>query len=89
MTGHVSGHYRTGSDSITLWHVQNVQFETGHPGHEPDTNRTLTGHEPDTNRTLLFSETVHMQHMGSNHSCPLDKVKDMYDLQMPCDPLPT
>ena len=33
ITGHVSGHDRTGSDSITCADVQNVQFETGHPGH--------------------------------------------------------
>ena len=33
MTGHVSGHDRTGSDSIMCANVQNVQVETGHPGH--------------------------------------------------------
>ena len=40
MTGHVSGHDRTGSDSITCADVQNVQFETGDPGHILGTFRT-------------------------------------------------
>ena len=74
----MTGQDRTGSDSIMLVRVQNVQFETGH---EPDTNRTRTGHEPDTNRTLLFSEMAHIQLVHIQVATiaalyALDKVKD-------------
>ena len=69
MTGHVSGHDRTGPDSITCADVQNVQFETGHPGHILDI--------PDISDTTHEHYVVHMPKWDPLHQFNL---KECYNL---------